>query len=137
MIDDKKLKENIARLRELKSISQTEMAERLGISRNAFRSIEKGCTMLISDRIDAIAEVLGVTTEELMLDMDSPVSVMADVAEKIYKTNLDALRNENDGLRSQIAIRERLLKRQEENLQDKQATIDLLRKRIAELEGNE
>lgn len=61
------IKENIIRRRTEEGISQDEMARRLDISRNTYRSIEKGPTSIISRRLGEIASLLNVTEEELML----------------------------------------------------------------------
>ena len=66
-MDNNSVKENIARIRKASGISQTEMAERLGMSRTAYRNLEKGDTRLISETMEKIAAVLDRTPEELVL----------------------------------------------------------------------
>lgn len=66
-MDNASIKSNIEKFRKASGISQSEMAERLGLSRTAYRNIEKGKTRLLSDILKRIAEELGKTTEELML----------------------------------------------------------------------
>lgn len=61
------IKENIIRKRTEEGISQEEMARRLDVSRNTYRSIEKGQTNIISRRLDEIAALLNVSVEELVL----------------------------------------------------------------------
>ena len=61
------IKENIIRKRTEEGISQEEMARRLDVSRNTYRSIEKGQTNIISRRLDEIASLLNVSVEELVL----------------------------------------------------------------------
>lgn len=57
-MDNSSIKENIVRRRTAEGISQDEMAKRLDISRNAYRSIEKGESKVISDRLKDIATIL-------------------------------------------------------------------------------
>lgn len=69
-MDNSSIKENIVRRRTAEGISQDEMAKRLDISRNAYRSIEKGeskVIKVISDRLKDIADNLGISLEELVL----------------------------------------------------------------------
>ena len=66
-MDNARIKENIIRIRNEKGISQEDMANSLGISRNSYRSIEKGSTNVISRRLGEIAHLLGVSEEELAL----------------------------------------------------------------------
>lgn len=66
-MDNSSIKENIVRRRTAEGISQDEMAKRLDISRNAYRSIEKGESKVISDRLKDIADNLDISLEELVL----------------------------------------------------------------------
>lgn len=66
-MDNNSVKNNISRIRKDAGLSQTVMAEKLGISRTAYRNIEKGDTKLISDSIDRIAEILNISKEEIIL----------------------------------------------------------------------
>lgn len=67
MIDEKTIKKNIYLRRRTLSISQTEMAERLGLDRNTYRNIESGKTRIINGHLDKIADLLETSPEELVL----------------------------------------------------------------------
>jgi Zn-dependent peptidase ImmA (M78 family)/DNA-binding XRE family transcriptional regulator len=60
---------NLRRLRDEKGLSQGELAERAGISRVAYRSIETGEAVPRAGTIAKIAEVLGVKTPDLMTEV--------------------------------------------------------------------
>ena len=66
-MDNNSVKENISKLRRRLGLSQEAMAEKMGISRTAYRNIEAGKTRLMSENIDKIASILGISAEELML----------------------------------------------------------------------
>ena len=66
-MDNASIKENIFRIRTEKGLSQDEMARKLGVVRNTYRKIEKGDLKLISEHIAAIADVFGISEEELVL----------------------------------------------------------------------
>lgn len=63
---DKEPHIKIAYLRKLKGLSQTEFAELLGISQNAYGRVERGETKLTVERTKQIAEVLEVSYESLV-----------------------------------------------------------------------
>lgn len=66
-MDNKTVKENIYRIRKEKKITQQQMAERLGMSRNSYRRIESGDTVLVNDHIVQIANLLEMSPDELLL----------------------------------------------------------------------
>ena len=66
-MDNNSVKENIIRRRKVRKLSQQDVAETIGMSRTAYRNIEKGGTKLLSDNLGKIAEALGVDSEELVL----------------------------------------------------------------------
>lgn len=66
-MDNDSIKVNIVRKRTEEGISQDEMARRLRISRNTYRSIEKGSAKVISERLNEIASSLNTSAEELVL----------------------------------------------------------------------
>lgn len=61
------VKDNIRNFRKNQNLTQSEMADKLGISRTAYRNIENGETRLISDNVGKIAEILKMDTAELVL----------------------------------------------------------------------
>ena len=74
---DPQIKSNIARLRAGLKISQSDVAARIGMDRNAYRNIEVGRTALVHEKVDAIAALFGVSPEGLILGYD-PLDVDSD-----------------------------------------------------------
>ena len=66
-MDEKKVKENIRRAREESNLTQKEAAQRMGLSRTAYRNIESGGTRIFSDHITMLARITGRSEEELVL----------------------------------------------------------------------
>ncbi len=66
-MDDSSIKKNIVGLRKKSGLTQTEVADRIGISRTAYRNLESGSTKMINENIDKVAEVLDRPVEELVL----------------------------------------------------------------------
>ncbi|MCI5648652.1 MAG: helix-turn-helix domain-containing protein [Fusicatenibacter sp.] len=60
------LSENIAMLRNLKGYSQEEVAEKIGISRQAYAKWEKGETIPDVDRCQKLADLYGTTIDALL-----------------------------------------------------------------------
>ena len=63
----------IRKAREHARISQAELARRIGISKQAMNAIEGGATDPRASRIVAIAQVLGVSTDTLLLGTTATV----------------------------------------------------------------
>ena len=60
------LNDNLAMLRKLNGYSQEQIAEKIGISRQAYAKWESGATVPDIDRAAALAQVYGVTLDSLM-----------------------------------------------------------------------
>lgn len=64
------LKENISMLRSVNGYSQEEVAEKIGISRQAYAKWEKGETVPDVERCQKLAELYGVTIDSLVNHSD-------------------------------------------------------------------
>ncbi len=134
-MDNSIVKQNIiARRKELK-LTQAEMAERLGMSRNAYRSIERGETRLINENIDRIASILDNTAEELVLGyipLQTGEKILEEMKEELYSKSrnreqeyedrINLLKLQVSSLESRIALLEDLVRTKDE-------IITMLRKR--------
>ena len=118
-MDNETVKTNILKIREEMKLTQSEFADRLGISRNAFRAIECGQTKIFNDNINAIAAVAGMTPEEVVLGY-KPV----ENADQI-------LREEQSRYMEEMAA---MAREYEERLQKKDEKIEDLKKQVALLE---
>jgi transcriptional regulator with XRE-family HTH domain len=89
-----KLHEKIFNQRKLKCLSQEELAEKLGVSRQAVSKWETGEALPEITKLKALAEVFGVTTDFLLNDNEdvffSQEAKKADPFDKFYSW-LDAL----------------------------------------------
>ncbi len=136
-MDNKSVKENISRIRRRQGLSQEEMAERMGISRTAYRNIEQGPTRLISDSIGKAAEILGVSAEEILLGYVPEKEVSNEISEmKVrYGSRLRELESghadELNRIKAHIGLMSELVSSLQENLRTKDEIISMLRKGIA------
>lgn len=131
------IKANIARMREAAGISQEEMARRLGIVRNTYRSIEKGDTKLVSDWLDEIARIFGTSTDKLVggYGAYNEDGSLDEIQEK-YSKDISNLRKDLETriqeLQSKLEEKDLVIKELRESLADKNEIIKFLKERAAQ-----
>lgn len=74
--------ERLQALRQRQGLSQDALAERLNVSRQAVSRWERDETMPETDKVVALAELFGVTTDHLLRDRPQPEPPPADSREK-------------------------------------------------------
>ena len=139
-MDETTIKGNIERERERQGISQTEMAERLGLDRNTYRNLEKGHTRIFNSNLDKVSDILGVSMEKLVLgyepqdesglkleDYELRYQKEKDSIIEDYERKLELLRLQ---LADQIKINEAL----DKALQARESFVNYLSKRLKQLE---
>ena len=105
MKSNSSIKEKIFEIRRKKGISQEKMAQLLGISNNSFRKLEKGNTILLSNRLWKIAKILEVSLEELMLEEDFNTGMsLADMERQKFQEEIESLKSENTLLKQHILL---------------------------------
>lgn len=124
-MDNRSAKNNILNFRKACNLTQEETALRLGISLTAYRDMEKGNTAIINPNIPRLAEILGTTTEELLLGF-KPAESQAPLLEDV--------RHEYGGqitiMERRIADLENLVHSQEETIRSKNEIIAMLKKSL-------
>lgn len=65
--------QKIKKLRELKNLTQTHVAEKLGLSQSAYSKMELGETEVTYNRLEKISEILVIKPEEVILFNESMV----------------------------------------------------------------
>lgn len=73
------LSTNLKKFRAASGLTQEQVWEKAAISKSSYTSYEAGKGMPSGDKVVALAKVLGVTTDELLLDEDE-LSVSEDLA---------------------------------------------------------
>lgn len=66
-MDNDSVKDNIRKARREKRLTQKECAEKIGISRTAYRNLEQGETKVLCEYLPKLAEITGRSQEELIL----------------------------------------------------------------------
>lgn len=70
-MDEKSVKENLRRAREECGLSQTAVAEHLGMNRSSFVKLESGSTRIVNKHFLMLAKLYGRSPEELMFGRNS------------------------------------------------------------------
>ena len=137
-MDNISVKKNIAGIRIRKGLSQEAAAEKMGISRTAYRNIESGDTRLISDSIGKMAEVFGVSVEEILLGYE-PVREDSDLLKDMKMRYGEKIRtietghaDETGRLNAQIKILQEFIEALQETVRTKDEVIAMLRKNLAD-----
>lgn len=125
-MDNSTVKQNIRIARIKSGLTQEFIALNLGISLTAYRDLEKGATAMINSNIPKIAEILGLSTEELMLGFrPDPSNGMLDDVQTEYGDKISSLQ-------TRIADLEKLVRSYEETIEGKNEIITMLKKIIDE-----
>lgn len=132
-MDNDSIKNNVFKLRLERNMSQREVAEALGISRNAYRGIEMGKTVLISEKVFMLAEWAGVTPEEIVLGFapSKDSSRMLKDARERFNTRVKELVDEYENKLGDARKENEFLK---ERLQEKEDYITTLKSMLAFLQ---
>lgn len=117
-MDNETIKKNILKIREEMNLTQGEFADLVGISRNAFRAIERGETKIFNDNISAIAAASGRSAEEVVLGY-KPIE-NADQVLREAKSAFGAEMNEV------VQRYEDLLRQKDEKIEDLKKQVELL-----------
>lgn len=137
-MDNNSIKNNLRHLRVSRNITQKEMAEQLGMTRSNYLCIESGETRLISDTIDKFAEVVGVSTEEVLLGYKPN----EDEAKVLEETKLQYARERKElvdeyeqklvDYREKVDMRDKVIKAQEKALSILEGQFATLQRRLNE-----
>lgn len=119
----------ITEIRKDRGLSQMEVAEKIGLSQNSYSRIERGVTRLSVEKIEQIADALGVNFDMILTLSDrTQRAIDADWEdEKIDKYN--AMIEENEKLESRIEELESVI-------EDKTLLIKMLKEKIDLLEDS-
>lgn len=132
-MDSTSVKKNILKTRKDLGLTQKEMADKLGISRTAYRNLEKGETKVYSNHISAMARLSGKKEEELVLGYvpkeseEQHLKEMNNLATqmKIMQEQYEARIQE---LLAKLAEKDELIEFLKSNIRSQQSMLDYLSK---------
>lgn len=126
-MDNSSIKDNIRKVRKARKLTQEELADRLDISLTAYRDLEKGSTNIVNANVIRLAELLGTSTEELVLGyrpVQAPGKMLEDIRVE-YGSRIEAMER-------RIADLEKLVETQAETIRTKNDIISLLKNKACE-----
>ena len=138
-MDNDSVKDNIRNFRKIYKLTQSEMADKLGISRTAYRNIESGETRLISENVSRIADILHIRTEDLVLGYSPepgqkeknrrPGNVSAQLAEmkRAHEKETEEMSSEIIRLKKDLQYLTRRIEDLEELLKTKDEIISMMK----------
>lgn len=127
-MDRKTVKQNIQKVRKGLGYTQQEMAEKLGISRTAYRNLEKGETKVYSDHISKMAEISGKAEEEVVLGYDPAREGELKLLEIAnYEERLRTIKNDYE---KRIEILNDKIKSQQDLIESLQSNVKVLRSMV-------
>lgn len=135
-MDNISVKKNITAMRKGLGLTQQEMADRLGISRNAYRRIESGETALLNDYLLQIAAILDRTADELVLGyapVEKDSRTLAELREKYLQDGIEQERKSQErisALEQTVLLQEKRIALLEDLVRTKDEIIAMLKKEI-------
>ncbi|MCQ2173576.1 MAG: helix-turn-helix domain-containing protein [Bacteroidales bacterium] len=130
-MDSNSVKQNIRKVRKDMGLTQKEMADKLGISRTAYRNLEKGETKVYSNHISRMAELSGKAEEEVVLGY-TPRQADEDTLREIqnYEEKISSLTEYYESrisdLNEKLKDREKLIESLQNNVRTLQSMVDLM-----------
>ena len=122
IMDEITIRENLKRARISSGLTQTEMAERIGISVTAYQKIESGRTRILNTNFSKCAEVLGVSLSELVNGF-IPVRDAEAVIEDVRESYGLKMRVQESGYLNEIQNKDREIGRLKDVIRDKEDTV--------------
>ena len=143
MMDESEIRQNIKTIRERRGFTQEQMADALHIARGTYSNLEKGKVRIISDNVRALAPLLGVTLEELLLgfEPDRDASVHLREAAEDYDARYRAMQKEYEGKladrSAEAADLRELIGSLKTTIRSQDEIIAMLKRRISEKDASE
>jgi len=128
-MENRLIKLKIQNLRKMLGYTQESMASKIGMSTNSYSQIERGKTVLVSNRLSDIAKALNTTPEELLLGYAPKEDLTDKIAalENFYKEKIAKAESENKIARVEL---EAEIQRLRATLESKDSIIGLLKESL-------
>lgn len=110
----------IRTLRNMKGLSQEEMAQLIPMSTSGYVKLEYGENNLVSDKLPRIAEILGVKLVDLMTMVDKNVVYLVNENSQFsanYYHSSDAVVLENEKLKLQVKYQQEIIQKLEREIE--------------------
>ncbi len=134
-MDEQSIKRNLEKKRIELDLTQTEMADRLGISLTAYRKLVKGKTRILNGNVEKFAHETGVSVAELVNGFE-PISSVEAGLNSVKETYGGRIRLMEDGYNQELSVLRKEIERLKENLVNKEETIRTQKMLIEQLQKN-
>lgn len=118
--------DNIRQLREKHDLTQEQMAEKIGMTKNGYAKMERGETQLKIERLEQIANIFNVDVRELLKE-NGDFSVLVGDNNGNYANKYYGNQQEIEKLQLIIAHKDELLAHKDKLIAQKDKEIELLR----------
>ena len=145
-MDNRTIKQNIAAFRKRLGMTQEQMAELIHISTTAYRDLEKGNTVILSEKIIDMAAKTGFPVEEIIQEKPfrtEEVSCLEN-AQKEYgsqngdiRQEVERLRQETEHFRQEADYLRQINQLQSQMISDKDDIIKMLKRSLEETRSSQ
>ena len=145
-MDNRTIKQNIAAFRKRLGMTQEQMAELIHISTTAYRDLEKGNTVILSEKIIDMAARTGFPVEEIIQEKPfrtEDVSCLEN-AQKEYgsqngdiRQEVERLRQESEHFRQEAEYLRQINQLQSQMISDKDDIIKMLKRSLEETRSSQ
>ena len=145
-MDNRTIKQNIAAFRKRLGMTQEQMAELIHISTTAYRDLEKGNTVILSEKIIDMAARTGFSVEEIIQEKSFRTEDVGclENAQKEYgsqngdiRQEVERLRQEAEHFRQEADYLKQINQLQSQMISDKDDIIKMLKRSLEETRSSQ
>ena len=145
-MDNRTIKQNIAAFRKRLGMTQEQMAELIHISTTAYRDLEKGNTVILSEKIIDMAARTGFSVEEIIQEKPFRTEEVGclENAQKEYgsqngdiRQEVERLRQEAEHFRQEADYLRQINQLQSQMISDKDDIIKMLKRSLEEIRSSQ
>lgn len=145
-MDNRTIKQNIAAFRKRLGMTQEQMAELIHISTTAYRDLEKGNTVILSEKIIDMAARTGFSVEEIIQEKPFRTEEVGclENAQKEYgsqngdiRQEVERLRQEAEHFRQEADYLRQINQLQSQMISDKDDIIKMLKRSLEETRSSQ
>lgn len=145
-MDNRTIKQNIAAFRKRLGMTQEQMAELIHISTTAYRDLEKGNTVILSEKIIDMAARTGFSVEEIIQEKPFRTEEVGclENAQKEYgsqngdiRQEVERLRQEAEHFRQEADYLRQINQLQSQIISDKDDIIKMLKRSLEEIRSSQ
>lgn len=145
-MDNRTIKQNIAAFRKRLGMTQEQMAELIHISTTAYRDLEKGNTVILSEKIIDMAARTGFSVEEIIQEKPFRTEEVGclENAQKEYgsqngdiRQEVERLRQESEHFRQEADYLRQINQLQSQMISDKDDIIKMLKRSLEETRSSQ